>query len=78
MQQEAQQEKTVLEWLKICRDEGYDWADKAIEYCMQQGCENKIVQTRSEAILYGFKWSYTDMGDDRWNAIHNNLIEKWL
>lgn len=78
MQQEVQQEKTILEWLKICRDEGYDWADKAIEYCMQDGSENKIALSRSRAIGIGFSWVLTDMGRDGWSKVYNDLIKKGL
>jgi|LakMenEpi03Aug12_release.lakeMendotaPanAssembly.Ray.scaffolds.fasta_scaffold195806_6 hypothetical protein len=69
---------TITEWFEKAKEEGYEWADKAIEYRKQELCNQKDTndepQKLSEAVFSGFIWGRTKEGQQYWVDIAAKLM----
>jgi len=64
--------KTILEWLQQAKNEGYEWAESAIN---QIECDNPLefVDKMSESVLSAFTWRTSIEGLEYWIDICNGL-----
>ena len=81
-------EKTVIEWLNEAKEQGYEWAQTAIDL-VNNGVETsanlskdnlsplELVQSLSTAVN-SFYWKVTPQGHDFWDKIYNELLENFL
>lgn len=73
-------EKTVIEWLNEAKEQGYEWADAAIECCANytpyKG--DKKVEKLSRALSTSFLWHHTPESPQFWIDIFDDLQEKGL
>ena len=67
--------KTVLEWLKYAKLNGYEWADAAIE-----NNDNPEVYTSSlsKALESAFVWTDSPEKREYWFEVVQDLIEEGL
>ena len=70
--------KTVIEWLNEAKQQGYDWADAAIENCKKDKpyTGNSVATSLSDAIGGGFVWPAKKVS--YWENIFNELEQKGL
>ena len=68
-------EKTIIEWLNEAKEDGYEWADAAIE-----NCTNPFLDSGSmhRALLNAFSWSETKQGGPYWRNIYDILFQKTI
>lgn len=63
------EENTVQYWLNKAKEEGYEWADAALENARIEERLNKRAFDIYEAILWGFTWGQTSQGSYFWSQI---------
>ena len=75
--------KSVLDWLSQAKDEGYEWADGAIE-CYSEEESSELVKVYGEpnsyssALQCAFRWcnAKTKKSAFQWFEVHNSLLNQ--
>ena len=65
---------TVMEWLQWAKENGFDFAQSAIDQC--GGNKQRLVYSLSEAILGFGHWETTKEGFGYWYKIHDTLCSE--
>ena len=71
--------KSIREWLMEAKEQGYEWADKALENAEDAdiGCGLEDLEiSLSEALAGSFSWSLSPQGLTYWCDIHDKIIDK--
>lgn len=73
-------EKTVIEWLNEAKEQGYEWADAAIENCKTYSHfkGNSPAESLSKSLSQSCVWVDTPEKHSFWQAIHDDLQIKGL
>jgi len=74
---------TATQYFQKAKEDGYSWADKAIEYRKiaisgREDSDQSNISNLSQAIIGGFNWSKTKEGHDYWEEIYNQVETKRL
>ena len=75
--------KSVLDWLSQAKDEGYEWADGAIE-CYNEDESSELVKVYGEpnsyssALQCAFRWcnAKTKKSAFQWVEVHDSLLNQ--
>lgn len=73
---ELSNEKTTMEWLYWAKEQGFEWADAAIENAKTQRGEDYIgIKHRSlrQSLCAAFSWRYTPERYGHWKQISDSL-----
>lgn len=65
-------QKTILEWLQLAKELGYDWADAAIANCDKYKRESTRMNM-SNALTNAFDWTLSKEGFVFWDNIFDSL-----
>lgn len=69
--------RTVIEWLKQAKAEGYEWAERAQLAVKEQGTyeegEPSVRENLSDALHCAFTWGDTFEGHKFWSRIYHAL-----
>lgn len=68
--------RTIEQWLKKAKEDGYDWADAAIRNYNPKFAETQVVDTLSDALNSAFDWQDSPEEEDFWYNIHKNLVNE--
>jgi len=65
-------EKTVSEWLQYAKEQGYEWADAAIENCENHNLK-PVIPGLKYAIIIAFDWASSPESWKYWSDIYDIL-----
>lgn len=66
--------KTIKQWFEQAKEQGYEWADSALDYAQSHAdLEKLMTDSLKNAIDSGFCWEDTEEGEDYWFDIWKTL-----
>ena len=72
--------KTIKQWFEQAKEQGYEWADSALQYAEDyynpedyDNPEDVMADSLLDAVAYGFFWYDTEEGEDYWFDIWKTL-----
>ena len=66
--------KTIKQWFEQAKEQGYEWADSALDYAQSNAYLEKLMtDSLKNAIDSGFCWEDTEEGEDYWFDIWKTL-----
>ena len=69
--------KTIKQWFEQAKEQGYEWADSALDYAQNNAdLEKLMTDSLKNAIDSGFCWEDTEEGEDYWFDIWKTLDYK--
>ena len=69
--------KTIKQWFEQAKEQGYEWADSALQYAQNHAYLEKLMtDSLKNAIDSGFCWEDTEEGEDYWFDIWKTLDYK--
>jgi len=69
--------KTIKQWFEQAKEQGYEWADSALDYAQNHAdLEKLMTDSLKNAIDSGFCWEDTEEGEDYWFDIWKTLDYK--
>ena len=52
--------KTIKQWFEQAKEQGYEWADSALDYAQNNSfLEDSMVDSLQDAVADGFSWEDT-------------------
>lgn len=68
--------KTIKQWFEEAKEQGYEWADAALQYTenhAKEFPEELVADSLQDAVADGFIWDKTDEKQDYWFEVYKTL-----
>ena len=68
--------KTIKQWFEEAKEQGYEWADAALQYAENHAKEfpgELFADSLQDAVAYGFIWNETNEKQDYWWEVYKTL-----